>query len=166
MLRPLRTGRRSGAGTPVRQARPGPDPAFAPAGQLRLPPSRQPGLPAPGCPGIRRARGTNRRRLSAPALGITSNPVFSRWKRTFATPMAPAANIDRLVLRRVMLEFDVSRHRAAVGEQRGREQEVSRQAKVTKGQRKRNRRRAKYTERKAKIHIRWRAYDQAPLRAR
>ena len=61
------------------------------------------------------------------SLGITSNLVFSEWKRIFANPMATAAAIDRVVHHSVILEFDVPNYRTNTAQQRGHAEEVNRQ---------------------------------------
>ena len=61
------------------------------------------------------------------SMGITSNLVFSQWKRIFANPMATAAAIDRVVHHSVILEFDVPSYRTGVAQQRSQKQEVNRQ---------------------------------------
>ena len=61
------------------------------------------------------------------SLGITSNLVFSEWKRIFANPMATAAAIDRVVHHSVILEFDVPSYRTDAAQQRGQAEEVNRQ---------------------------------------
>ena len=61
------------------------------------------------------------------SMGITSNLVFSQWKRIFANPMATEAAIDRVVHHSVILEFDVPSYRTGVAQQRSQKQEVNRQ---------------------------------------
>ena len=73
-LRPLRSGLPSGTGTARRQARSGPAPPAAQAGQLRLPAPRRPGLPAPGRRGVRGPLHPHRRTLRAPVVGHHVKP--------------------------------------------------------------------------------------------
>ena len=79
-LRPFRSGLPSGTGTARRQARSGPAPPAAQAGQLRLPAPRRPGLPAPGRRGIGGPLHPHRRTLRAPVVGHHVKPglVVSR----------------------------------------------------------------------------------------
>ena len=63
-----------GRGTPRRQARPGPAPPAAQAGQLRLPAPGRPGLPAPGRRGIRGPLHPHRRTLRAQIVGHHVKP--------------------------------------------------------------------------------------------
>ena len=71
---PLRTGLPPGAGTPRRQARPGPAPPAAQVGQLRLPAPRRPGLPAPGRRRVRGPLHPHRRTLRAQIVGHHVKP--------------------------------------------------------------------------------------------
>ena len=52
-------------------------------------------------------------------LCITSNLAFSEWERSFASPMATAAAIDRVVHHAVILEFDGPSYRTDAAQQRG-----------------------------------------------
>ena len=61
------------------------------------------------------------------SLGITSNLVFSEWECIFATHMATAVAIDRVVHHSVILEFDVPSYRTDPAQQRGQSEEVNRQ---------------------------------------
>ena len=76
------------------------------AASTTLPAAGRPGLPPPGCRGVRGALHPHRRTLRTPVLGITSNLIFSQWEHIFANPMATAAAIDRVVHHSVILEFD------------------------------------------------------------
>ena len=77
-LRPLHAGLPPGAGTAGRQTGPGPAPAAAPAGQLRLPAAGRPGLPAPGHRGVGSAIHTDRGTLRTPVPGHNLEPGLLR----------------------------------------------------------------------------------------
>ena len=125
-LQPL-FGLPPGAGTPRRQARPGPAPPAAQAGQLRLLLLDDLGYLPQGAEESEVLFTLIAERYERRSLGITSNLVFSEWERIFANPMATAAAIDRVVHHSVILEFDVPSYRTNAAQQRGQAKEVNRQ---------------------------------------
>ena len=66
-------------------------------------------------------------RYECRSLGITSNLVFSEWKKVFANPMATAAPIDRIVHHSMILEFDVPSYRTDAAQNRQIDKESDRQ---------------------------------------
>ena len=58
-------------------------------------------------------------------MGIASNLVFSECERTFISPVATAAAIDRVVHHSVILELDVSIYRTEAALQRGQAKELT-----------------------------------------
>ena len=63
--------------------------------------------------------------------GITSNLVFSEWKRIFANPIATPAAIDRVVHHSVMMEFDLHSYRTNAAQNRQEEKASHRQNLLT-----------------------------------
>ena len=104
-LRPLRSGLPPGAGTPRRQARPGPAPPAAQAGQLRFLLLDDLGYLPQSAEESEVLFTLIAERYERRSLGITSNLVFSEWERIFANPMTTAAAIDRVVHHSVILEL-------------------------------------------------------------
>ena len=52
------------------------------------------------------------------SLGISSNIVFSEWKKTFDNSKGTAAAIDRVVHHSVILEFDLPSYRTGEAQER------------------------------------------------
>ena len=107
--------------------RPGPAPATAQAGQLRLLLLDDLGYLPQGAEESEVLFTLIAERYERRSLGITSNLVFSEWERIFANPMATAAAIDRVVHHSVILEFDVPSYRTNAVQQRVQAEEVNRQ---------------------------------------